>query len=169
MASFLEIYNIEEPVSLAIRELLLSADGSLILDEEAAFSVYLQETESVTQDEEPKLPRIEVSVTSGGNTNHMKSIGGGFAVFSEWQVGVQFNIITERSANRTLHRDLRGKVRKVMHTTDNATFNAQLDYHDMMMVQEMGSSHSVDDENDHDITTLNFNMILRVRENAWPA
>lgn len=79
-------------------------------------------------------------------------------------------IATRRSASTDSHPSIRGKVRKAISSwqaTANG-INDQLDYLQVLDVASQGATVAISNDEDHDISTLRYQVAFQILDSAWP-
>lgn len=164
MATLAQIYGIEEAVSAGWKTLLTAAFATA----GQSCQVLIPDVDDETQTDAAKVPRVEVSVEDGGNTEHVRSASGSLAYFDEWKLTVKIKLVTDRVRNNSTHRLLRQTCRVVAHTTTRAAFETALTYYQCFHVKGLSSAYSVENEDKLDVTEMNFETVVRVLDTAWP-
>lgn len=166
MAAYAQIYDIETPLEEGFKWLLV--DAGLTVRMPATYVNDDQES-SDSQSEENKTGTVSIQVVMAGNIDHARfGQVTGQNVDDTYSGVLTVNVITDRNNNSASHRDLIASVRSALMTMDIAAFNTARDYHNILSVQEGQSGHEQDDENGLDLTSLTFNFIVQVKDDAWP-
>src|SRR6056300_192883 len=116
-------------------------------------------------------PYLNIQCLIGEETGRMTVDNAGTFRNSAWNFQLLVGIVTNRADDSTTHKTWRAKVRKICAdwVARLTQLNSTLDYHVIGNITGVGSSYSVDNENDVDITVLEFSGFVSIRPDAWPA
>lgn len=123
---------------------------------------------------ELQTPSIEIKFLPGKVTEGYRHAlpGGKRFAYAAWKGStLTLTIRTNRKSNAAMHKVLIAKVRKNCQYynllkswpgTEGAATQAIAD------IREAGCSHSLDSDNDFDVTVMTFNLMHNLKESAWP-
>lgn len=115
-------------------------------------------------------PRVEVKFTTGAASGSMH----GFAAAEykprpdRFAGTLSLVVATNRSKNDSGHGTSRGTVRGFVADFLRVQTTENLPYLWIFDIMDSGTSETVDDENNADISTLTFNIKFGIRSDAWP-
>lgn len=123
---------------------------------------------------EMETPCVEIKFLPGQVTEgYRHQIRPGLAAYAAWKGSVlQFTIKTNRgSENAFQHKIYLAKIRKNCQmynllTTWTATQGTRA--HAIADIREQGSQHSVDNDNNIDVTVISFWVMHNLKDSAWP-
>lgn len=165
------LYQIEEAVQSAVKDALVTlgvTESSVIVG---------QSLESLT------CPCIQVWVQLGAANGHLISPPTlTYFVPDMWSIVISARVRTNRRDDQHTpqdgdpadqptpdqHKVMRAKLR-YMCGDIFAKVNTLLSYHALSEVRENGSQILVDEENNHDITDIQFAGVVGIKPDAWPA
>jgi hypothetical protein len=111
-------------------------------------------------------PRVELQGVMGAPTGHVK-LSGSMAYHDAWNATMNIIVVTERTNNPTFHNEFTGKV--IAHLSDASQLNSgsNMPYHYVARSDFMGSSPSVEAEDNKDVSSLTFALSVWVKPTAW--
>jgi hypothetical protein len=149
------LYRVEDAVETAWKT-VLEADG---------LTVFKSISEDVLT-----VPRVDVECALGAPTGHRFEVTPGQWTMDAWQATIRCNIKTKRfDAQPALHQEWISKVRLAGQYFTDRFSEATLPFHTLTMIQESGTDRGVDDTDDTDFSTIQWDAIVCIRSNAWPS
>lgn len=149
------LYRVEDAVEAAWKT-VLEADG---------LTVFKSISEDVLT-----VPRVDVECSLGAPTGHRFEVTPGQWTMDAWQATIRCNIKTKRfDAQPELHQEWISKVRLAGQYFTDRFSEATLPFHTLTMIQESGTDRGVDDTDDTDFSTIQWDAIVCIRSNAWPS
>lgn len=156
-------------MSLSSIQQVYAFEGTL----ENAIELTLRQTYGVgfataTRRETTKLstPFVTILCTAGAGDNSVRYVRGGTTLTAAYSATVDITINSFRTTGEMNHQQLIGCARACMQNW--RIINNNLTYYRVESVEETGTSHSVQQENNIDETTLSFNVTLLILNTAWP-
>lgn len=134
------------------------------LEEVGVTSVYTSRVST-----EIATPCLSVALILGATNGHLfKDPASGFWMWDQWAFTLIGTIRTNRGQNADSHAGLRAKMRLVV-LDYQERINPNLTYHHFAdLPREDGTDNAVDDDQDHDISTIRFSGLLAIKRDAWP-
>lgn len=157
MASFDTIFKIETAIADAV-EAVLESDGLNFYD--------LLSTSTVS------TPCVGIGVGNVREIGRKYPHTDGVIYPSAWAFDLVLEVVTDRRKNSSSHFTYLATVRKHMAQRQLSTtgMNARLASHQIADMECTGSTFAVQDEGkDRDITTINYQGVIFVKDAAWPA
>lgn len=149
------LYRVEDAVETAWKT-VLEADGLTVF-------------KSIS-DDVLTLPRVDVECTLGAPTGHRGQVTPGNFTLDAWTATIRCNIKTKRfELQPELHQDWLAAVRLAGQYFEDRFGSAVLPYHALSMIQESGTERGVDDADDTDFSTVQWDAIVSIRTDAWPS
>lgn len=149
------LYRVEDAVETAWQTVL----------EEDGMNAY----KSMSQDE-LTVPRVDVECTLGAPTGHRAEVTPGQFTLDAWQATIRCNIKTKRFEEQPeLHQEWIAAVRLAGQYFQDRFGQSTLPYHTLTMLQESGTDRGVDETDDTDFSTVQWDAIVCIRSNAWPS
>jgi hypothetical protein len=155
--NILTLYQFEEQVEPYIKTALVTAGL-------ASGAVFVSQSGETLQ-----TPSTSIGLSVGQVMPRKEIVTGHtYPLFSQWNVALRFLTRTNRDANPSLHQTHRAAIRYVMNEIFSLV-NALLPHHAFATVpMESGTSIGIDEENNHDVTSMNFTAVLGIKPDAWP-
>lgn len=152
MSTLAEIYQLEKHIETGV---------STLLDGTTANIYTSRETTDLASE------RIEIKAILGENLEHRHPFSDGSSVFDVWTATLELTVATNRGENSQNHSELLGKVRaRITKKYFDANFTHEIIV--TLDVRDSGTIDSFSDENDIDISTLSFYLVVNVKPSAWP-
>lgn len=116
------------------------------------------------------IPRVDVQAVLGGATGHRGEFTPGHFTLDAWTGTLTAQVKTKRVEDQPdIHSDWVADVRLAAQYFQDR-FNATvLPYHALTMIQESGTERSIGEEDETDVSTIQFDFIVSIRTNAWPS
>lgn len=146
------LYQLEDHLEDAAREILESGGVNCLTQR---------------SDEKRSLPVVGLLAQIGKQTRHKARLPDGSFCFDAWEARLSATIITDRTANGDRHDLIRAKVRCLL--GDPSRWNAPLPYHAIADVLEAGTSPTLEQDEDLDVSEIAFELVVNIRPDAWPA
>lgn len=131
-----------------------------------AGNVYTSRTSSTIS-----TPCLSIFLLPGSVTGHRFNVPGvvsDYWMFDQWTCSIMGVTRTSRGTNAASHQEYRSLMRWAMNDVF-AKVNPLLDYHAFANIPaESGTDNALDEENNHDISTIRFNAVLAIKREAWP-
>ena len=123
--------------------------------------------------DEAKTPYVAVQLNVGAASGHLARLPNGDFRPDQLSGQLKFAITTNRGQNNADHPTIRAKIRNLMYRawgTVKTLTQTELPYHVILpqTVLEAGTVQSVGSDEDHDISTITFNLGFGIRPDAWP-
>lgn len=120
--------------------------------------------------EEIATPHVRVQCSLGAPTGrlHTVKVAGEYRQ-DMWAFTLHVGIVTNRADEAQDHEDLRADVRAALWAWQAAFNSTALPYHSIARFDAAGTSPEVEDENNLDISALQYSGVVCVRAGAWPA
>lgn len=116
-------------------------------------------------------PRVRLELKMLGTTDHTAVVYGGATMFDVWRFTLTATVITGRNQNNSTHQTYLGKVRYLLLApSTSSTINTALPYHSVcksLAAEEPSSTDTVQEE-DQDVTVLQFGGLVQIDSSAWP-
>jgi len=150
-ANVIDLYRYEDAIETAVKT-LLQANG---------IAAYKQQdtAETVT-------PRAEIQFAPGAAEEHYHLFLNGDQRPDVFTGSLQVAVVTNRETNGLDHSTVRATVRHLIYGFLE-TLNPLLAYHAIYRVLESGSSPTIQPEENHDRTEINFSVEFNIRTDAW--
>lgn len=151
MATYLDVFTIEPNVAAGLASIVATATGLT--------------TYSAFDEGDKSTPRAEVIVELGAHTQHFGNDGLGSLVPDAWEAQVVVRIYTDRSksAQSAAQSINRAKVRLAMQPFRGLFTETVLPYHQIPYLWEQGTTESVSEEEDVDMSELFFSGEIHIR------
>ena len=156
MATLLALYSVEASVEPAV---------VTVVTTELAAVTGLQVCRS-RQDVSKVTPRVEVLLTLGAKTGGRRASSGAMELM-EWLGTLTFSVVTNRKKNGSSHDDILGRLR-VMCLYGQNKFASTPTNHAILKMEDAGTTHSVDEASDEQVTDLSFDVRIGIRHSVWP-
>lgn len=155
---FETVYDVETAIENAVATEFGNAPDSMTVHKSRA-------TSSKT------APYVNIQCLLGEETGKMTQDNAGTFRNCAWNFSLLVGVVTNRADDAGTHADWRARARKILAdwVARLTELNSTLDYHVIGNVEGTGTSLSVDNENDLDISVLEFAGHVSVRSDAWPA
>lgn len=152
---FSTCYQFEDAIEAAVK----SAFNSSILN------CYAQK-----DDDTVGTPRTHVQFTTGSALDHWSALLSDGSTRQDMFNGtLQVGIVTNRQDDTAdSHSATRGTVRDILYNFQTTLTESLLPYHKIVRVVETGTTPEVSSEDDHDISTISFQLTFQIRPSAWP-
>ena len=123
--------------------------------------------------DEAATPFVAVQLNVGAATGHMARLPSGDLRPDQFDGQLRVAITTNRGKNNSNHPTIRAKIRNLLYRawgTDKTLTRTELPYHVILpqSVLETGTVQSVENDDDHDMSTITFNLGFGIRPDAWP-
>ena len=127
-------------------------------------------------DETRATPCVAIEFTLGAQERHAgQRASDGEYFYDVYKATLSYTIATDRAtnddqdaANTDSHATIRAKCRWLMRDISLWSL-VLLPYHQVTEIIPTGTSPQISDEQDWDISQLDFSMLVAVRADAWPA
>jgi hypothetical protein len=151
------IFDLEEPIEAACK---------LILRRDYGVKGYTQwESDDDLPDE-----RVDIQLRVGAHTGHRGPYATGLFVRDAWKGTLTFIIWTKRDPERkAVHGRTRARIRMAAEYFQGKFTAEELPYHVITSIALRDSEPSVSIEDDLDLSTVIYDVIISVREGAWPS
>lgn len=121
-------------------------------------------------------PRIDVMLIMGPATEHRFPYKGDL-IQNAYQAKLQTTIVTERLQNNDSHGNIRAQLRLFMQTklvrftgiAGKHLTHSVLPYHALARITELSTKTRADDSENLDYSDLLFDLVVSIRDDAWPA
>lgn len=149
-------------------ETLYQIEGTL----ETAFSTLLT-AQSVTNHvsratASKTAPFVDVQVSLGEATGRFTKDNDGTLRDSSFAFTLALRVVTNRLDDATTHKTYRAKIRNVIaQYVDNV--NGALTYHAVAEMHHVQSTPEIEDENDLDVSAMQFIGVIDIKNDSWPA
>lgn len=152
--SFAACYQFEDAIESAVKTLLNNN----------SVTCYAQR-----DDDTLATPFASVQFVTGAATEHWSGLlSDGTERPDMFQGTLSIGIATDRDSNSATHATYRGKIRDLLYRFQTTITAALLPYHAILRVMETGTTPATATEDNHDISTINFNLWFQIRPEAWP-
>jgi len=119
--------------------------------------------------EDLSTPRVELQFTVGGAVEHYNFRESDTQPFIDrWSGNLVAGVVTARSIDRSAHRGIRSKVRRLLAQWESYNTDLLLPYHELVRCIEGSSSPIIRPETDEDVSQITFEIIFGIRDGAWP-
>jgi hypothetical protein len=118
-----------------------------------------------------EAPRVEVVATLGAPTGHKQwREAVRREVFDQYTFTLSVRVVTGRKEDTDSgdHRSYRGKVRWLMSELAQKFTAANLPYYDILVLNPAGTQTELIDEQENDVSAINYSGVLAIRASAWP-
>lgn len=113
-------------------------------------------------------PAVDIQFSTGAATEHLGYTCDGKLRPDTWNGSLQIRIVTTRSKNDASHSTLRGKIRNLLYSFEDNLTRTLLPHHSIARVMETGTTPQIEADEDHDISSISFNLVFAIRPDAWP-
>ncbi|MBM3758410.1 MAG: hypothetical protein FJW38_31110 [Acidobacteria bacterium] len=147
-----ELYKYEESLEAAFVTILSAASVTAVKQRNSATVA---------------APYVAIQLQAGTATGRMKYYNSK-PLYDAWSATLQTTIVTERLQNDASHSTFRAKVRELLYDAQAQITTDNLPYHAVTKFFEGSSSPQVEEENNHDVTVIQWVMEFQIRSTAWP-
>jgi hypothetical protein len=115
-------------------------------------------------------PRTHVQFTTGAATEHYSELLSDSTRRPDmFQGTLQVGIVTNRGVDTAdAHAANRGTIRDILYNFQVTLTDVLLPYHKIVRVMETGTTPESSADDEHDISTISFNLWFQIRPSAWP-
>lgn len=150
---FETLYKIESTLETAF-DTLLTADSVTV--------------HKAREDVVKTAPYTDVLAVMGRETGRMYLDNASVARAASWEFEMLFRVVTIRQDDSTDHDTYRAKVRNLL-AKYVATINGSLTYHAIADLSHNNTQPEVQDDDDLDISNLQFTGVIDIANGSWPA
>ena len=120
--------------------------------------------------DEVTTPYASVQYVTGAATSHESALlSDGSRRFDTWDGNLSIGIATNRDKDKLDdHTTLRGRIRNLIYDWRNTITDALLPYHSILNVIESGTTPATAADDNHDVSTITFQLKFQVTPSAWP-
>lgn len=151
-ASIAILYQFESYLDLAVQSVLQS---------EGVTAFVQGGTDTLT------TPRCEVQFSLGSDRKHLVPSDGSFWP-NEFNGTLRLAIATNRGQNSDSHKEYRAKAIWLLNDYNRQFTSSNLPYHEVIDMTLTSATPTVQSEDDIDISTLTFSVVVGIRTDAWP-
>lgn len=113
-------------------------------------------------------PFVDVVTSLGRETGRMFQDNDSTWRAASWEFEVVVRAVTLRQDDSTDHKTYRAKVRKLM-ADFVSSVNGALTYHSVSDLTHAQSSPQISNDDDHDISVMQFTGVVDIKNDSWPA
>jgi hypothetical protein len=119
--------------------------------------------------EELPVPRVDIQLRLGAETGH-RAIVEGQGILDAWHGSLGFQLVTGRTKrdDPALHGKWRGRIRQAAQYFSGKFSEAVLPYHVLTSIVADGTEPTVQVDEDADVCTLSYKVVVSIRKSAWP-
>ena len=152
---FSTCYRLEDYIETAVKSALNNA----------LLNCYAQRDEDTVG-----TPRTHVQFVTGPALEHYSQLlSDGTTRIDRFTGTLQVAIVTNRADDvADSHSATRGTVREVLYNHQVTITEAMLPYHVLLRIVETGTTPETSSDDDHDISTISFQVVFQIRPSAWP-
>lgn|GEM_PF-1749358 len=147
-----DIYDYETAIETAVKTLLTDNGITAVRQRDTA---------------ELATPRVDVQFAVGAGEDHSHVFRNGEQRPDIFNGNLRLQVVTSRNQNDTNHGTFRAKVREAIYKWRDS-LNPILAYHAVLKVLESGTVPDIVEDQDQDVSIVNFNIVFCVRADAWP-
>lgn len=157
-------------MALPTNDNLMEIEDYMTTAMESMISSSVENTYRQREDEVKYTPSVVLKFEVGGVDDHLQPVLNSSGSIARWYHDVYRGtavvvVVTERTMNESVHREYVGKCRNTF--MDPYNYNQNLVYHEVLAAEPGSSVIIVDDSPNHDITTLQFNLVVSVKPTSW--
>jgi len=116
------------------------------------------------------IPRVDVQAVLAAVTGHRGEYAPGLFTLDAWSGTMMVQVKTKRVEDQPdLHGEWVAKVRLAAQYFQDRFGVAVLPYHALTMIQENGTDRSIGDDDETDVSAVQFDFIVSIRTDAWPS